>query len=304
MANVLSALQIQQIVFAYVEAMAGYQSQFAKVCPVRDYGQGEVRVSRGAFGGIASTLSAGATSSTVSNIATFESTFNTAHRYVRHQLPSFKLKDDKGLIAIGQALAAVAMKNIDREIGSGLEGLLAANAPRVGTGVGQVGSGKKFFDTAKKGLQSESGEFTWANLVASTLSESSLDAALQLMIKWRDDRGLQMMLGRSNNLALVCAASNLSTAIKLTGSGVTDADLQKNWRNGMFGGGITPWEFDDSDVALLVDVDATPFAYNLVGVPNIEAGVFDPMLTTFLVEYDGCFLYSPYEYGAVALNAE
>lgn len=304
MANVLSALQIQQILFAYVEAIAAYTSRFARVCPIRPVQQGEVRVSRGAFGGVANTLAAGATTSVVSDVATFESTFGTAHRYVQHKMPTFKTLDDKALTQMGQALAQVWLKNVDREIGSGIEGLLSAPSARAGTGVGRVGASKNFFDTAKKGLQGEGGEFQYANLVASALGEAALDSALQQLIAWRDDRGLQMNLGRGGNLALVHTAAQQSLATKLTGSNVTDHDLQKNWRSGMFGGGLVPWEFGDPDVSIVVDCDVSPFFYGLAGTPNIEVHSYEAMFTTFLVEYDGAFIVSPYEYGAVALQAD
>lgn len=295
MANNLNNLRITQE--AWQSALATYTPKYPRVGKAMSGPAGSVKISGYAVGGIAQDVPDSG-NVTAQDFASFAATFTTAERVVIHEVASHKLKTEADLIENVQALAAACAKNIDIEFFSGLLGLMTAAHPRVGTGVGQVGSGKLYVDTGKKGLLGEAGEFTYANRVAADLDESGLDSAFALMRSWKDDRGLPLGLG--NRLVLVVNPGDYKKAHELTKSVLSGSDMASNIYAGLVSD-IVDWQFTDNDMWVLVDLDATPVGYNLAVKPSLEIRESETGLKTYFVaKYHGCFVYSPYEYGLVA----
>lgn len=304
MANNLNNKIITQIQANFVEAALLYVPKLTRVGRFESGPAGTVKVGKRASGGIAVTLTDAATSATTSDMHSFEAEFTTLERYVKHTVPSHRMQTEKGLIGVINDLGQVAGKNIDREFFSMTEGLFAAAHPRASNNAGCVGAGKKALDTGLKGLVGETGEFTFDTLLATaSLSETSLNALVELLIKQRDDRGLQMSIGQTSKLAVICAAKNVKTAIELTKSTLSGSDMATNYLNTMFGGGVVQWEFTDDDDYMVVDGDNSPFGYYLGREPSVEVRESDDgLFTHFVVKYHGVPVYDPYLYGVVACN--
>lgn len=295
MANNLNNIRVVQE--AWQNALASYTPKYTRVGRAMSGPAGSVRISGHAMGGIAQTVpDSGSVSA--QDFASFEATFATAEKVILHEVATHKLQTEAHLLDAVKALAVKAGQNIDRDFFSGVEGLLSATSPRAGTGVGQVGSAKLYIDTGKKGLQGESGEFTYANKVASDLDETALDSAFSLMRSWRDDRGLPMGLG--NRLVLVCNPADYKKAHELTKSVLSGSDNASNIYSGLVSD-IVDYPFADTDAWFLVDIDNTPVGYYMAAQPSIEIRPDSTGLKTYFVaKYHGAFVYSPYEYGLVA----
>lgn len=297
MANNLNIRRIIQE--AWPEAMLGTNPNYPRIMQALEGEPGTVKFGDYQVGGIATTIADNATEDPAAQpFGSFQASFESAEKVVTHSFPSHLAQSEVGLLAELAQFAAKVAANIDLDAFSGLEGQLTAASPRAGAGVGQNGAGKLVIDTGKKGLQTEGGEFTYANKIASDLSESALDSAVQLMMKWRDDRGLPMNLGR-NGLILCVNTADVKLASQLTESLVTSADQQSNFYKGMFRD-IVQWEFTDADAWFLVDALQRPFGYRISKKPVVEVRESAKGTITHIVgTYNGCFVYSPYEYGVV-----
>lgn len=304
MANNLSVQQIQQIRAAFLQGFLNYTPQYPRIGRVVTGVGGKVRVGGLAAGGRAQTVARTDTSVAAQNIASFEAEFTTSHKVVKHRLPAFVFKNDPGMDEIGMELAKAVGKNIDADFFSMLEGLTSADHPRVGTDVGCVGASKKYFSASLKYLCGESGEATQANLLTAALSAANLDAAVQLLLKYKDDRGMQMQLGLDNKLALIVAAKNWRLASQLVGSAVTSSDQQTNVVGGKFGGGVINWEFSDDDDWMVVDTSNSPVGMyvDLESIKVLQGVSEDSQFISLTAEYDATPIYSPYEAGAVFSN--
>lgn len=253
-----------------------------------------------AVGGIATTIADSATTDPAAqNFGSFSASFSTVEKAVTHSFPTHLIQSELGIMdQLGQ-FARKCAGNIDLDAFSGLEGLLTANAPRAGAGVGQCGAGKLYFDTGKDGLLTEGGAFKYANKTAADFSETALDAAMQLMLKWKDDRGLPLNLGRGP-LTIVCATGDVKVVHEVVRSALSGNDMASNYYAGK-AISVVDWAFTDDDAWLLLDSDNIPFGYYLAKMPDIQVRESEKgTITHFIGTYNGCFVYSPYEYGAIA----
>ena len=291
---------------AWLTGIASYTPLYPTIGRSMSGDAGTVKVGSHAIGGIASTLADNATSVTATPIASHQAEFTTAERYVMHRFPKHQLNTEKGLLEAITQLGAVAAKNIDRDFFGMVEGLLTAADPRAGTDVGCVGAGKKFFDTGKKGLIGESGEFLYDNKLTSGLSESALWSAVSAIQARRDDRGLQMRLGQMASLVVVCSSKNAPIAHELIKSVQSGADLADNYMRGIFKGCVC-WEFSDVNDWMVLDTDVTPLGYYLATgrEPTFEVRESEDGFFSILVaKYHGTPVYSPYDYGIVGADVE
>lgn len=297
MANNVNTKRIIQEVWP--RAIADYSPKHARFSKELSGPAGSVRIGRMEVGGIALTLADNATSATTVDLASFEATFTTAKKYIKHTVPTHLLAND---IAFGDALTQLAgktMANIDKDCFDLLAALMATNHPRVGTGVGQVGSGKYYIDTGLKGLQGEGGEFTYANKIATDFGETGLDSAFQLMRGWKDDRGVPLNLGMQGDLVLVVNPADLKLAHEVTQSLLSGSDMASNFYRGMVSD-IVDYAFADADSWFLVAKNSTPLGYYMAEGPSVTVTQSDDTLFTHMVAtYTGCPVYSPYEHGLV-----
>lgn len=304
MANSLNRLQMSQIESNFNEALLAYQPRFPKIAKMLGGPAGTVYVGKNAVGGIARTLADSATSSVVDNMHSFQAAFTTLEKYKIHKIPKHKLGNEAGLASVGEELAQVAGKNIDNDGFAMLSGLFAAAHPRAGAAAGQVGAGKLALDTGLKGLQGEGGEFLYDTLLATAaLSEVSLSALVQLLLKQMDDRGMPLSLATTGNLALVCSAKNAQIAHELIKSSLSGSDNASNYNNGLFNAGVVIWEQVDDDDYFVIDVDHTPLGYYLARAPSVEVtDDTDTMFSNFVVKWHGVPVYDPYLFGVVGCN--
>lgn len=304
MANVLSRTKINQIEANFIENMLAYKPKYLAVGKELRGEPGTVKVGKNAVGAIAATLADTATSATTSDMHSFEASFSSLQRYVKHTVPAHTLKNQEGMVKVAAELSQIAGKNIDREFFSMIEGLWAAAHPRAGNTAGLVGAGKKAIDTGLKGLIGEGGEFTYDTLLATAaMSETTINALVQLLLKQRDDRGLQLSLATTGKLVVLCAAQNAQIAHEVTKSALSGADNASNFHAPMFGGGITTWEFADPDDYLVIDADNTPFGYYLAESPTVDVKESDDgLFVHFVIKYNGVPVYDPYLYGVVGCN--
>lgn len=297
MANNINTKRIIQEIWP--RALADYSAKHPRFAKEMSGPAGSVRVGRMEVGGIAATLADNATSASAVDLASFEATFTTAKKYIKHTVPTHVLANDT---AFGDALVQLAgktMANIDKDVFDLLAALFAANHPRVGTGVGQVGSGKYYLDTGLKGLQGESGEFTYANKIATDFGETGLDSAFQLLRGLKDDRGVPLNLGLQGDLVLVVNPADLKLAHEVTQSVLSGSDNASNFYRGLVSD-IVDYAFTDADSWFLFAKSSSPMGYYLAEAPNVEIRPSDDGLFTHLVAtYTGCPVYSPYEYGLV-----
>lgn len=298
MANNLNIRRIVQE--AWPEAILKTAPKYPRAMRALEGDPGTIKFGGYQLGGLAQTLADNATSDPAAqDFASFQASFDSVEKTVTHSFPTHVATTEKGLLDQLDQFAAKLAANVDVDAFSGLEGLLTANSPRAGAGVGQCGAGKLFFDTNKKALQGELGEFLYSNRISSDLSENSLDAAVQLMKKWKDDRGLPLNLGL-NQLVLIVNTADEKMASELVKSLLSGADMAANYYLGMFRDIVT-WEFTDQDAWFLVDPNAVPFGYHLCRKPGVQVRESEKGKITHLVgDYHGTFVYSPYEYGAVA----
>lgn len=296
MGNNLNTKQISQLDWANM--VAAHPPKYPRVGRVMSGPPGTVRMSGRAFGGIAQTVADNATSVSAQDLASFEAVFTTAQKVVKHTVPSHTVQTEAGLFEGARQLAGKLSRNIDLDFFSGLEGLFSATSPRAGTGVGQVGAGKYVIDTGKKGLQGEGGEFTYANKLSADFAESALDSGFQLMRGWKDDRGLPINMGMSG-MALVVNPADIKLAHETTASLLSGSDNASNFYKGLVSD-VVDYQFADGDAWFLIDIENCPVGYYLAIGPSVEITESDDTLFThFVGKYNGCFVYSPYEYGLV-----
>jgi hypothetical protein len=285
---------------AWPELMSGTSLKYPSAMRSLSGPSGTISFGGYAVGGIATTIADSATADPAAqNFGSFSASFATVEKVVTHSFPTHLGQSELGILEQLGQFAKKCAANIDLDAFSGLEGLFTANAPRAGVGVGQCGGGKLFFDTGKDALLTEPGTFKYDNKTAADFSETALDAAMQLMLKWKDDRGLPMNLGRGP-LKIICATGDVKLVHEVIRSALSGADMAANYYAGKQID-VIDWAFTDDDAWLLVDGDNIPFGYYLAKLPEVKVTLSEKeTITHFVGTYNGCFVYSPYEYGAVA----
>lgn len=303
MASSFGATKIVQA--AMLSALATNSGLAARAMRLVDTdGAGQFRAAQGAFGGTMGTLTATATSVTPSDAFTFESTATLVHKVLQHKVPKSTVRGDAGFADVGKQMADTLVATIDKTAFDGLEGLFALAHPRVGTGAGQVGSGKKYLDTGLAYLQGESGAGTQDNLHTTALSETSLNTAIKLLIQQRSDRGVPLALGANGGLVLVVAPKNLQLAHELVRSQLSGADNAANFVNGIVRD-IVCWQFTtDDDDWFLIDPANCPVgvAWDSGQTDVRVSETTDGLFYEFTVEAKLAFFVSPYEQGIIGAN--
>jgi hypothetical protein len=258
-----------------------------------------VDIGGGAFGAIGATLTNTATTQALSDWFTFTASHTVTKKVVKHIAPVHTVNGDYGFEQLGAQLAQSAIKTFDKLFFDGLEGLFAANHPRQGVGDGLVGAGKKYLDT---GLLLAGGA-TQDNLVASALDETSLNAAIKLMLQYRSDRGIPLHLGSNGGLVLVVSPANAKVAHELVVSQLSGQDNASNFVKGIVSD-IVVWPFstDDRDW-FLIDLANAPVGMALGSDPTARIALsVDGLFYEAVAEVDCCFFKSPYEYGIIGSN--
>lgn len=298
MANSLDTQRIVQEV--WISTVAQYQPKWQKV--MRDLAgpAGTVKMGAMIMGAVPQVIADTATTNaTASDFASFQATFATQEKVIKHTFASHLLQSDIALRSTIGDFGNTVMAGIDLDAFAGLEGLLTAAHPRVGTGVGQVGASKKYIDTAKKALQGEGGEFLYANKVAAALSRTAVGTAVALMAGWKSDRGLPMNIGQAG-YTLVCNPADEVVAHEIAKSTLSSNAMQSNYFLGLITNIVTfPFVTATTGWFLIANGQA-PFGYRLAKFPQVELRESEDGTVSHLVAtYNGCFAYSPYEYGLV-----
>lgn len=303
MASSFNATKILQV--AMLSAMATNSGLAGRAMRFIDSdGAPTVECAQGAFGGTMATLSGTATSVTPSDAFTFKSTTTLAHKVLKHVVPKSTVRGDAGFADVGAQLARTLVTTIDKTGFDGLEGLFSLAHPRVGTGAGQVGSGKKFLDTGLAYLQGESGAGTQDNLITSALSETALNTAIKLLLQQRSDRGVNLSLGANGGLVLVVSPKNVQLAHEIVRSQLSGSDMADNFVKGIVSSIVT-WQFttDDDDWFLIDPVNCpVGVAWDSAQTDVRVSETTDGLFWEFVVETKLAFFVSPYETGIIGAN--
>lgn len=302
MASSQNATAIIQRAFAQAMAEAvPLAPRAGRIVPVP--GAGSFRVGGGAFGALGATLSTTATTQSLSDWFTFEASHTMTKKVVKQTVPVHTFERDYAMEDAGRQLAESAVGTMDKLFFDGLEALFALAHPRAGAGAGQVGAGKKYLDTALKGLNGEGGEFTQDNLITSALSESALNTAIKLLLQYKHDRGWPLHIGTSGGLVLVVAPKNAQLAHELVTSQLSGADMASNFVKGLIVDVVVyPFTTDDDDW-FLIKRDSSPVGLALAKEPTARiAPQTDGLFVDLVAEVDTVFFTNPYEYGIVGSN--
>lgn len=301
MASSFNADVIKQQFLASFAESSGLAARVAPVVP--SPGTSSFRVGGAALGGTASTLSRTATSLSASDAFSYEAAYSMAERVVKHTIPLSTLSSDYALRQAGKSMSDSIRADLDKLFFDGLESLFSLAHPRVGAGAGQVGAGKKFLDTSLAYLQGEAGAGAQDNLLASTLSETSLNNAVKLLGAFRSDRGTPLHLGSNGGLVLCVAFKNQQTAHELCRSILSGSDNASNFLKGLISD-VVVWPFStDDDDWFLIDPKHAPVGLALSQDPIVTVNTSDDGLFAHIVgKYTGCFWASPYEQGIIGSN--
>lgn len=298
MANSIDTKRIVQE--AWISCCSQYQPKWQKVMRDLVGPSGTVMIGAMIMGAVPQVIADNATTgAAASDFASFQATFTTQEKVVKHTFATHLLQSDITLRSTIGDFANTVMAGVDLDAFGGLEGLLTAAHPRVGTGVGQVGATKKYIDTAKKALQGESGEFVYSNRVAAALSRTSVGTAVALMSGWKSDRGLPMNMGNAG-YTLVCNPADEVIAHEIARSTLSSNAMQSNYFLGLITNIVTfPFVTATTGWFLIANGQA-PFGYRLAKFPQVELREGeDGTISHLVATYNGCFAYSPYEYGLV-----
>lgn len=303
MANVFGS--DNKIYQAFGEALAQNTAAFAKAGRVVTGEAGTFYAGGTAAGGLAATLATTATSLSATDISTFEASVQTVHKVVKHTTTREAFMRDYNMneSAIARTLADAVTVSLNKDYFDYCEGLFAAAHPRAGTGAFQVGASKKYIDTGLKYLNGEGGEGTQANLLTAALSATALDSAIQLLNKYKSDRGIPLHLGLSGGLTLVVSPKNRRLALQLMGSAVDSSNLQLNVFQGDIGS-VVVWNLTtDDDDWFLIDQANAPVGMYISQLPSLMINPSDDGLFVHMVaEYSAVPFKLPTEAGIVGSN--
>lgn len=296
----------KELALEFAMALAAKKGLVAEVMPLLQAVDGEntIKLPQGAFGGPMNTLAANATSVSLSDVFTYEGEIVLAHKVIKHQMSKATWRSHRGMQAAGLGLAQSLHTTLDTVGFDGLAGLFSAAHPRVGTGAGQVGSGKKVLDTGLAYLQGEAGAGTQDNLITSALSETSLNTAIKLMANYRTDRGNMLHLGVNGGLVLVVSTKNMQLAHELVRSQMSGSDMADNFVRGIVSKVVVWAGFADDDDWFLIDPANCPVA---VGWDPAQTEVrysetTDGLFVELVAETKVGFGVAPYEPGIIGAN--
>ena len=301
MANSLdNVIRIAQETF--VDQLAQSTEDYARCCEVLDYEGGQARLMATNAGGLAQSVTSATTSVTASDLTSGISTITQEAFVLKHRVPWAQLNWSANLAAdAGRQLANAAAQNINKLFFDGLGGLFTTNHPMAGAGAGQVGVGKKFIDTGLGFAQTTPAAGTQDNLLVAALSETSLDAAKQLLRNYRNQQALPMNMAGSN-MVLVVSPKNERIAKELIGSVYSGSDMQTNTFARYAEVIVHPFATDDDDWFLL-DRDKSCAGVWLGEAPTLdvlpsEDGIFVNMVAKF----QASFYVKAYEFGIIGSN--
>ena len=299
MANNLEATRIAQD--AFIEALAAGTEDYSKCCQVLTPSAGQLQLGSLAAGGLATEVTAAATSVSADNVASQIATINAQGWAIKHQTPWHMLDRDLSLASqAGIKLANAARQNVNKQYFDGLEGLFSSVHPAVGTGVGQVGAGKVFIDTGLAFLQTEAGASSQGNLLSAAFSEAALDTALQTMQNYKDQRGLPLNSGSNGGLVLVVSPKNRKLAHEVVFSTLSGADMAANSMNSWISDVVTFPLTTDEDDWWLIDPAMSPAGIWMIEQPTVEVRPSeDGLFAIFVAKWQSAFYTRAYEHGIV-----
>ena len=288
---------------SFITGLAEQTSVFARCGRVVTGTGGTFKVSGRSVGGLAAALAKTASALAATDVANFEVDVTTAHKVIKHTVNNKMLTSEKGYENVGTELANKILVSMDKDYMDFLEGLFAAAHPRAGAAVFEVGAGKKFIDTGLAYLQTEGGAGTQDNLITTAFSETALDAALQLLWKYKDDRGVPLHLGLAGGVVLVVGPKNRKTAQEVVYSDLSGADNAINSQRALISDVVT-WNLTtDEDDWFLIDVRNAPVGTYIAAPPSVSMGMSDDgLFTHFVAEYESVPFKLPYEYGIIGSN--
>lgn len=288
---------------AFVTGLAEQTAVFARLGRVVTGAGGTFKVSGRSIGGLAATLAKTTSSLAATDVANFEASVTTSHKVIKHTVNNKMLTSEMGYQNAGVELSNKVLVSMDKDYMDFLEGLPAAAHPRAGAGVFQVGAAKKFIDTGLAYLQTEAGAGTQDNLITTAFSETALDAALQLLWKYKDDRGVPLHLGLRGGVALAVGPKNRKAAHEVVYSDLSGADNAINSQRALISDVVTwNWTTDEDDW-FLIDTMNAPVGTYIAAAPNVyQSSSDDGLFTHFIAEYESVPFKLPYEYGIVGSN--
>ena len=303
MANSLSNLN-KVVQESFLVGLAESTAEYAR-CGKVWTGDGATKQLMGVnAGGIATEITGATSSVTPADMTAGLSSITQRMFVLHHKLPQqhADLLDSDTLANVGTQLANAAAQNINKLFFDGLEGLFALAHPMAGAGAGQVGAGKKFIDTGLAFLQGEAGAGTQANLLTAALSESSLDAAKQLLRGYKNQRGLPMNMSAGNRNVLVVSPANEKIAQQLIRSGVTSDQMQINTFQGFADICVFPLT-TDADDWWLIDTMYSPVGIWVGMAPQITVTPSDDQVFwLFTAKFNAAFAVQSHEDGIVGSN--
>lgn len=303
MANSLSNLEaiVQQ---AFLVGLAESTQDYARCCEVKGETGAQLQLMAANSGGIAQEIS-GTTSSVSPTDMTSGISLTSQRFWVLSEKVPMQYVDVLASSLLQDAAATMAnaaAQNINKLYFDGLEGLFSQAHPSAGAGAGQVGAGKKFIDTGLAYLQTEAGAGTNSNLLTAALSESSLDAAKQLLRRYKNQRGLPMNMGATNRNALIVSETNEKLARQLMGSAFTSSELQQNVFAGFADVIVFPFT-TDADDWFLVDVQKSPVGIWIGQQPEVSITPSDNnVFWNITCKFNASFYIRSHEYGIVGSN--
>lgn len=301
MANQANAAKVTQM--SMLHGLAEQTAEFTRAGRVVTGEGGSFQVSGRSVGGLAASLAKTTSSLAATDIANFEASVTTSHKVIKHTVNNKLLTTDVGYENIGAELANKILVSMDKDYFDFLEGLFAAAHPRAGAGVFQVGVAKNYLDTGLAFLQTEGGAGTQDNLITTAFSETALDAALQLLWKYKDDRGVPLHLGLRGGVTLVVGPKNRKAAHEVVNSNLSGADMATNTMQALISDIVT-WNLTtDEDDWFLIDMNNAPVGTYIAAAPSVSVSPSDDgLFTHFVAEYESVPFKLPYEYGIVGSN--
>ena len=302
MANSFESLNIvqQSFVHGLAENVPAFMRTGARVATGVP---GQFRVGGHSIGGLAATLSKTSTSSTPTDLATSEVSVSTVKKIIHHTVTTEALASEYELNNAGVELANKVAVSMDKDFFDFLEGLFTAAHPLAGGGSFEKGAAKKYIDTGLAYLAGEAGAGTQDNLITAALSEAALDSGIQLLNKYRDDRGVPLHLGMRGNLRLVVGPKNRKTARELVFSEVSGADLQIN-SVGELISDVVVWNWTtDEDDYFIIDANNSPVGMYIAEAPTVRvAPQTNGLFVDMIAEYQAIPFKLPHEYGIIGSN--
>lgn len=301
MASSPNALRILQTSFAQGIAEAqGLSARAGRI--IQAPGIGSFKVGNGAFGGLGQTLSGTATSVSLSDYFTFETSATMAKKVTKSLVPVQTMRNDYAFEQAGMQLAQSAIATMDKGFFDGLEGLFNQAHPRAGTTGGHVGSGKKYLDTGLAYLIGESGAGTQDNLLTTAFSQAAVIAAVKLLLAQRNDRGIPLSIGAMGGLVLVVAPENFEVAKQVASSDYTSKELQTNTLKSMISD-VVVYPFADPNDWYVISKPQCPIGLAIGTAPTARISTTtDGLFYELVSEVEFTFFASPYEYGIVGAN--